>query len=357
MTWGRGPVHPLALLLVAAAALVAALASTSASGGHAWLQIRQRRASEVMAKGIAVIRAERAARGAWDLTADPNRTGLIGPRSTPITTSVGVLTAKRTATNPNMAAVIVRMLWEAGVRPGSVVAMGFSGSFPSLNLAGLAAAGALEVRPLVITALGASNWGATDPTFTWLDLEAVLVRNGIGARSIAASIGGERDRGLDLLPEGRRLLHDTIARHRVRSIDAPDLQTSSKIRMGMYVDGAAGRPIAAFVNIGGAQANLGACEALFLRAPGRVRTLPPCPADREGVAFQFFRRGIPVITLLNVRAIAIAQGLPIDPQPLPHPGRGGLYAADRTFMPSVALIAVIALAAGALRVRVSNSSI
>ena len=45
-----------------------------------------------------------------DETIDPNRTGLIGPEYTDLFTSLGQLEAKRTTTNPDLAALMVHLL-------------------------------------------------------------------------------------------------------------------------------------------------------------------------------------------------------------------------------------------------------
>lgn len=66
---------------------------------------------------------------------DIHETGMIGQRFTGITTTVGALEAKRTTAWPDMGALCVRLLYEAGVRPGDTVGAGFSGSFPGMDLA------------------------------------------------------------------------------------------------------------------------------------------------------------------------------------------------------------------------------
>lgn len=73
-------------------------------------------------------------------------TGMLGDRYTSITTTVGVLEAKRTTFNPNWAAVIVNMFAEAGLKEGDQVGMVFSGSFPALNICAMAAAADIRRR-------------------------------------------------------------------------------------------------------------------------------------------------------------------------------------------------------------------
>lgn len=66
---------------------------------------------------------------------DFHKTGLIGEEYTDITTTLGSIEAKRTAADPDMAALLVRMFSEAGLRSGDRVGAGFFRVFPSLNLA------------------------------------------------------------------------------------------------------------------------------------------------------------------------------------------------------------------------------
>ena len=96
------------------------------------------RAGQIMEQAIQAIRERREQTGAgFDPGIDPNRTGLIGPEYTPLTTTIGELEAKRSTTNPNIAGFIVYLLCKAGVKPGDSVAIGSSGSFPALMVASL----------------------------------------------------------------------------------------------------------------------------------------------------------------------------------------------------------------------------
>lgn len=66
---------------------------------------------------------------------DYHQTGMIGESYTGITTTLGAIEAKRTTAWPEMGALCVRLLHEAGVRSGDTVGAGFSGSFPAMDLA------------------------------------------------------------------------------------------------------------------------------------------------------------------------------------------------------------------------------
>ncbi len=281
-------------------------------------------AARLMAEGIAVTRQARLTRGLtinpWT---DPNRTGLIGFEWSPMTTTLGSLASKRTSTNPNLAAGLVRWLHEAGVREGSAVAVGASGSFPGLALGTLAAVHALGGRPISITSVGASSWGANEPEFTWLDMEVELERAGLATRSVGASVGGEDDDGAGLGPDARRQLLAAIARSGVPLLPGATLAGRVAARMAAY-DAATGGQIAAFVNIGGAAANTGTCLGMLGLRPGVHRALPPCRGE-PGVMWRMSARGVPVLHLLHVDGIAAAFGLPVDPVPLPEPGHGAPF--------------------------------
>lgn len=279
-------------------------------------------ASRLMARAASALRECRAARGlAADPAADPNGTGLIGEERSIITTSAGRLEAKRTTTNPAFAGLVVSLLRRAGVRRGDVVAVGASSSFPALIVATLAAAEAMGVEPLVISSLGASEWGGNVPGFTWLDMEDCLRRRGLlDVRPIARAIGGDEDVGRDMSPAGRDLLAARIRGGGAPFLEEPDLERNVARRLALYREGAAGRPLRAFVNIGGSWANLGTDAEVLKVAPGLAGRVAVPPPARRGVLQAMAAAGVPVVHLLNVRGLCERYGLPWDPRPLPPPG-------------------------------------
>ncbi len=91
------------------------------------------------------------------------------------------------------------------------------------------------MKPIIITSVGASNWGANDPYYTWLDMEKVLFKEGIFEnKSVAASIGGGLDRGRGLSPEGRQLIVDAIERNGIEFINEEHLESSIQKRIEIY---------------------------------------------------------------------------------------------------------------------------
>lgn len=288
-------------------------------------------AAREMEAALRLLRSCREAKGLpFDLEADPNRTGIIGLRNSRLTTSLGQLEAKRTTTNPDLAGLIVYLLEEAGVREGEAVAVGASSSFPALIVASLAACKALKVTPLYIVSLGASQWGANDPDFTWVDMQDCLEKAGwLPRRPVAVSLGGAKDVGLGMEPEGREFLVRQVNERGLRLIDEPDLGKNVSLRLNLYESAAGGKKLATFINIGGGWANMGENEEI-LRLPPGLNIIDRSAAQFKGVVWEMGRRGVPVVHLLYIKGLAERYGLPWDPQPLPEVGTSQFYRSVRT---------------------------
>jgi poly-gamma-glutamate system protein len=269
---------------------------------------------------------------------DPNQSGLIGYQHSLITTEYGDLESKLTSLNPNFAALIIQQLADARVKTGDAVAVSFTGSFPALNLAVLAACEALDLRPVIITSVGASMWGANDPEFTYLDQEKFLFETGLlKYRSRRASLGGVDDLGRGLSPEGRDLLVRAIARSGLEGITAQDLDGSVRARMEIYLSLLPGERYDAFINVGGGAAALGGVDL-----PSGIIE-PNQNILNRGVAGEFLRRNIPVINFSDISRLARLHNLPIAPIPLPPLGRGKLFYEFRYSVPLAAIFAAVML--------------
>jgi poly-gamma-glutamate system protein len=284
-------------------------------------------AAETMNRAITALRACALDRKvSIDVREDLNRTGLIGPEQSPITTSLGHLDAKRTTTNPNFAGLVVALLKEAGVRRGDAVAVGASSSFPALVIASLCAVAALEAKPVMIASLGASNWGATNPDFTLLEmLDCLRQARILDVRPVALAVGGEIDNGSDMTEEGRLLLAEKIRRTGILFLQEPDLAANVGARLRLYEENAAPSPLKAYINVGGSWANMGTDSSILNLKPGLTEVVTIPPPGKRGVIQEMASRKIPVIHLLFVRGLAERYGLPWDPVPLPAPGEGSLF--------------------------------
>ncbi|MCA9545221.1 MAG: poly-gamma-glutamate system protein [Myxococcales bacterium] len=274
-----------------------------------------------------VIKAHRLAHGPpLEPAVDPMGTGLIGTYSTPVTSTPGVLSAKQTATNPNYAGVVVRDLVAAGVKPGDVVAVGVSGSFPGLNIAVFAACKVMRLDCLVIASATGSQWGANHPDLLWIDMERLLVDAGVFTlRSRAASYGGLRDRAIGLGAEGHRLLDRGIARNGLDYIESESIEAAVDARMARYAEWAGGRPIAAYVNVGGGTASVGSTLGKKMYQPGLNLRPPGQPVPVPAVMDRFARQGVPVLHFTNINVIARKAGLPVAPTEAQVPGEGQLF--------------------------------
>ncbi|NIM59503.1 MAG: poly-gamma-glutamate system protein [Candidatus Aminicenantes bacterium] len=285
------------------------------------------RASEIMAKAVDIIRECREEKGqVLDKSIDLNQTGIIGLEFSPITTSIGSLEAKRTTTNPNFAALIVFLLKEAKIKSGDTIAVGASSSFPALIVAVLSAAKAMSLQPVVINSLGASQWGANNPDFNWLDMQNCLLSAGIfDAKPIGLSLGGVGDEGKDMNPEGRSLLIDEIRESGVFFLDEPDLKRNVEARMRLYQEKAGESKIKVFINIGGSWPNMGEDPEILKLRPGLVKIRQFPKAEKRGVLFAMAALNIPVIHLLYIKGLIDRYGLSWDPVPLPQPRKGKIY--------------------------------
>lgn len=287
-----------------------------------------------------VIRRERVRRGPpLDPAADPAGTGLIGLQESPVTSSLGSLEAKQTSANPNFAAVVVDCLLRLQVREGDVVAAGFSGSFPALNIAVLSAARTLDVELIAITSAAASNWGANVPELLWLDMERVLAREGLFNQvSIAASLGGLEDVAVGLSPAGRLLLAQGIERSELPKVPEHTFAEAIGHRMELYDRAAQGRPIAAYVNVGGGAVSVGRQRGKVTYRAGINRPAGKAPVD--SVIGRFLDRGVPVVHLVRIQQLADEYGLPRAPREPQRPGQGGLF---RKKQPNETLVAGLLL--------------
>ncbi|HPD72819.1 MAG TPA: poly-gamma-glutamate system protein [Candidatus Krumholzibacteria bacterium] len=284
-------------------------------------------AAERAAEAFQVLRARRQLVNAQvDLLNDPAGTGLIGPEYSQITNATGSLEAKLTSLNPNWAAILVEYFRQAGLAPGDPVALALSGSFPGLNISVYAAMETMRLRPVVITSVGASMWGANDPAFTWLDMESVLFEEGVfTTRSQLASFGGGNDMGRGLSPQGRRLIREAAARNDVPLLECENIEQAIARRMAFYEEQSRGRPYRCYVNVGGGVASLGDTHNRVMLGSGLIADLGQHNWPRKGTLILFAEKGVPVVHMLRLSAIAREEGLPVAPDYLPLPGEGEIF--------------------------------
>lgn len=248
---------------------------------------------------------------AVDPAVDPWACGLIGMEWSSISTTLGDLASKRTACNPSWSISFSRWFTELGLEPGDPIAIYSSGSFPGFLLNVLVAAEAMELKPLLIVSLGSSSWGANDPAAPWPVLSRELRAKGfIHTRADYYTLGAGAELGQGLSPEGEALLRSAAQQAGVGLLTAPGLAEMIFRKTDLMLNHRA----RLLISIGGSQANLGdALEVLKLQ-PGLIR-----PGDTNdagnGVIAMALQAGIPVIHMLNIKALSEFSGIPYDSRP------------------------------------------
>jgi poly-gamma-glutamate system protein len=281
---------------------------------------------------------------------DPSGSRLIGDVLSPITSGSGSLVSKQTTANPNFAAVVVQWLKDLRIKSGDVVAIAVSGSFPALNAAVYSAVHELGIEPIIISSTAASQFGANDPNFTWLDMEAVLRKNQVFPyKSVAASLGGVGDDAIGLTKRGRSLLQRAIERNKIPAlaeIEPKDLPSDNaeeegeestpslglvdedrvRERLRVYHEVAGDRPIKAYVNVGGGTVSVGTkvgkrkfVPGVNARPPKGIEDMPP------SVLGAFLELGVPGIHLTRMIDLAEEYGLEIAPRVTPEVGTGDIF--------------------------------
>lgn len=269
----------------------------------------------------AILDADRERSEDSGLSEDPKIAAMIGLPTSPITTDAGSLRAKVTSTNPNFAALVVDKLYKAGVRRGDVVAISYTGSFPALDIAAVSAVESLGAEPIIVSSVGASTWGANDPEFTILDMESLLEIKGIiHHKSLAASVGGDF-RVHPLQPDGRKLALTAMERNDVLFLNASKLQDSIQQRLSIYDQAATGRPIKAFINVGGGLVSVGRKPKPEFN-PGLTVGPERGDIEGEGLVYYMESRNVPVVSLTDIVSLARHYRFAVNPAELPPLGEG-----------------------------------
>jgi len=262
---------------------------------------------------------------------DPARTGLIGDEWSYLVTTPGNLDAKQASAHPVWVLMFLEWFREARLRPGDVVAVGCSASFPALLYSLRAAAESRGLRVRAVASLTASNHGATIPEFDLWDMEEVVLRRGLLAPGIVAlTPGGLNDAADYLGEEETQRLRARLAAIAGRP-DAPEVLWPASfaealtLRERLLLGGKeSGLPPAStlsaslFVNIGGNSANVGLGQTALLLPHGYIPAHSyPAASDGKalprghGLIHVALARGLPAIHLLDVRSLLAARGIAV----------------------------------------------
>lgn len=310
------------------------------------------RAAQTALEAMRTVKAARLKRNiAIDPETDPAETGLIGSLLSPVTTNIGHTGAKQTSVNPNFAAVIVHLLKRAGVEEGDTVGIGMSGSFPAMNIATLSAVEALKLRPIIITSVGSSQWGANHPDFMWTDMEHVLSEaNILPFRSVSVSPGGVDDRALGLSKAGKEMLKNAVERTGVPYLQPESYTEGIERRMALFREHAGDAEIRAYINVGGGTTSVGTRVGKEMFKPGLNKNPPRGPAI-DSVMSRFSLAGVPVIHLIKIDTLAERYGLPLQPTIQQPVGQGKVFekVVYNRSLAAVMLAALFAAMVGLLR--------
>lgn len=278
---------------------------------------------------------------------DIHKTGLIGGEYSEITTTLGSIEAKRTAASPDMAALLVRMLYDAGLKTGDSVGAGFSGSFPSLNLAVICACDAMGLKITYISSVGASTYGANAPELTFPDMAHRLYMDKlISCDSALVTPGGDNDDAYGVFDEAvfDRVL-ERLASLGIPTMREPDYLKNISARRAVYEKNG----IDCFVAAGGNITSMGKGDRALKLGQGLLQSRRFNKAvvdDNSGLVERYMAEGIPVINLLNIKKIAADYCIPFDPAVLPPEGESEIY--WQVEFPKAALIAALVFGAALL---------
>lgn len=235
---------------------------------------------------------------------------MIGDDFTFLTTTLGSLHSKEVSTNPDFAALMVRLLHEAGTVSGERAGVIISGSFPALAVSTLAALQIMDMDVIMLSSVGSSAYGANQPGATWIDMENWLLQKGeMHYQSALISAGAENDRGEGILDEGMELISQALDRNQRELYTPGDLVGSIRYKTDILEEA----HITVLINIGGSQPALGGCVHASTLPNGLQRNLKLCRHEDRGILQEINARGIPVINLLNIPELAIAYGIDAGP--------------------------------------------
>jgi len=254
---------------------------------------------------------------------DPIESGWIGQEFSAITTTLGDLTAKQVSLNPDFAALFVHWFRILGLSKGDEVVIHASGSFPSLSIAAIIAAETAGLVPLIFSSVGSSAFGANLPQLTYWDIENHLYRSSIiSHKTIYATPGGENDNGSSFWPGGMVIAEAAASRNNYPLVIPADLRQAVSMKYERIRSYGA---VKLFINIGGNQAALGSEKCATEFSPGLITENLIDTCDDPGLIHLLNNESVPVIHLLNIRELALQNGISLDPDIKKDPGFTRLY--------------------------------
>ncbi len=267
---------------------------------------------------------------------------LIGPETSSIQTTEGSLDSKLSVLNPDFAAMITEMLIELEVKTGERIAISYTGSYPGANIAVLSAIEALGLETIIISSCGSSQFGATLPQMTWVDMENQLFNAGlISTKSSLASIGGGFDLGTQLSQKGKEICESSIYNNQIELLNIGDKEENIHKRMSEYETD----EVSVYINVGGGVYSTGDSlqrseTPAGIIYPGDIHFDEP-----NTVLSRFLEKEIPVININHIHTLSEWYDLPYPPEINYQWGKGSLFYSKKQYNTTVIFIALF-LAAG-----------
>lgn len=272
--------------------------SRSAEWSDAEIKAMSVRAEETVRKAYRALWEFRLQFDMDDTLRDPDRTGVIGIQHSPITTTFGYIDSKLLSTKPGWASWIVKDLATRGLWPNADVAVSFSGSFPALNIAVLAALQELDVDVKGISSVGSSSWGANEPGYTWPEMERILREEGIlTAGTSAVTLGGTSDKGAEWDDYARGIAMESVKRSRLPLLTPRNIRDAVRKRMLFYGNP---RDYAIYINVGGGHASMGGGVHVRHNHGGWYFEPLNEKGNPDGVIDLFLKAGVPCLNLLYI---------------------------------------------------------
>ncbi|MCP5064056.1 MAG: poly-gamma-glutamate system protein [Ignavibacteriae bacterium] len=244
-----------------------------------------------------------------DRNFDPLLSGFIGTEFSPITTTLGDLHAKQISTNPDFAALFILWFNQLNLKKNDNIVIHLSGSFPALGIAAIIACEFYGLNPIILSSIGASSFGANYPQLTYWDIESYLYKKKIISNHTSyATFGGQNDNGSSFWEDGVELGIEAAKRNNLKVHIFDDINDVIEDKL-VFIKSK--EPITLFINIGGNQSAVGNTPTNIFSDYGLIKT--QFNNNGDGLLSIMNKMNIPIIHMLNIKDIALENGIDLIP--------------------------------------------